>query len=115
MSGYIFVFDGHGSFDPDGRVDADKLEAEKRNRELEAAELAFWQTKPERFAGYDSDKGITTWLGTVIGHVVSSSTYRNNFGVRIRCVTVRGTNGATYHGRYGYDWSQLVRLRKARA
>lgn len=115
MTAYAFrTAGGHGTFTPDGRVEMTPEQLAQHNAALEAAELAEWRAAPDRFAAYITSKGVTTWRGVVIGTIVSRSRYRNNLGATIECVTVRGNNGATYHGRYGCDWSQLVRLRKTR-
>ena len=112
MTGYAFAF-GSGVFTPDGRADIPDVDA--HNKALEASELDAWSQKPDYFAVYVSnDRTVSTWLGTTIGRVVSLSSYRNNLGARIDCLTVQGTNGATYHGRYGSDWSQLVHLHRSK-
>lgn len=113
LSGYAFDFKGHGVFTPDGRAD-NITDVEAHNSALEAAELAEWSTKPDRFAAYVAKGTVTTWRGEVLGAIVSRNVYRNNLGARIESVRVRGNNGATYSGRYGCDWSQLVRLRKVK-
>jgi hypothetical protein len=81
---------------------------------VEAAELKAWSKSPEQWAGYVQNEIITTWLGTMLGTIIASNTYRNNFGARIRSIRVRGTNGVTYYGRFGSDWSQHCRLRRAK-
>jgi hypothetical protein len=55
---------------------------------------------------------VTTWLGTVIGTIYHSRTYTDGLGHRMHAIRFRGTNGESYYGRYGCDWSQLVRVRK---
>jgi hypothetical protein len=83
-----------------------------RNTAIEIHQLETWQTKPELFAAFVSDKTeITTRLGSLLGCITSSSTHVNR-GARIRCIKVRGNNGANYWGRYGSDWKQLVLLHK---
>jgi len=115
MSDYGYVLEGR-VFTPN-QTAVSLAECEARNKALEAAELEQWATCPDDFAAYVSnDRRVTTWLGTQIGRVVALTTYRNGLtGSRMDCVTVRGTNGATYRGRYGSDWSQCVRLRRAKA
>jgi hypothetical protein len=115
-TGYVFEHEGK-QYDPTGKTSVES--AEEHNAGLERAELAFWQTKPERFAAYISKKDgrdiPTTWLGTQIGCVIEASKFRNNLtGSRMTHVRVRGNNGATYHGSFGSDWSQLVRLRRCK-
>lgn len=108
---YVFEFQG-GKFDPDGK--ASVADSDAHNKAVEAAELALWKTQPAHFAAYVTDKGIGTWLGTSIGTIIDRRRYRNNLGARIEYVKVRGDNGAVYSGRYGFDWSQLVRLRRVK-
>jgi hypothetical protein len=79
---------------------------------VQQLELSAWAAKPDNFACYVVDNNATTWLGAPLGRVIKSNTYRNNFGAKIRSVQIRGTNGARYFGRFGSDWSQLVRLTK---
>jgi len=115
MSDYGYVLEGR-VFTP-GQSTVSLAECEARNKALEAAELEQWATCPDDFAAYVSnDRRVTTWLGTQIGRVVALTTFHNHLtGSRMDCITVRGTNGATYRGRYGSDWSTLVRLRKSKA
>jgi hypothetical protein len=89
-----------------------------QERRLPEAELAYWQTQPARMVAYQSNNAgqLTTWLGTPIGRVIRSSTFRNRLtGSRMTALRVRGSNGATYFGRYGSDWSQAVILRKSKS
>lgn len=107
---YIFEHEGR-QYSPDGRVNVP--DAAAFNRELEAAELAVWQTKPDRFLAYVVDNKATTWLGTELGRVITVSKFKNNLtGSRMEHIRVRGINGAWYHGTYGSDWRQCVRLRR---
>ena len=110
---YAFQHEGR-TFTPDG-VAPQIVDTEAHNTAVEAAELAEWAKQPERFAAYARRNTITTWRGVEIGRVVWSSMYRNPLtGSWMRAVRVKGTNGATYSGRYGSDWSQLVRLRRTK-
>lgn len=109
---YAFQHEGR-TFTPDG-VAPQIVDTEAHNTAVEAAELAEWAKQPERFAAYVSGRDVILWRGVRIGGIAKRSTYRNNMGARIECVTVKGTNGATYSGRYGSDWSQLVRLRRTK-
>ena len=148
MSNYIF--ESHGrQYTPDGAVSVS--DTDRHNREIEARELAQWQTQPDRFIAYVSHPAadvawrevcadtehnrperrsmagqdlilrsypatrVTTWLGTFLGAGRITGVYRNNFGARIVSVRVRGTNGAEYVGRYGYDGGNAIRLRKVKA
>jgi hypothetical protein len=110
MTGYVFEFQDR-KYDPDGLVSVKDHEA--HNKIVESAELARWVQQPDAWYGYVRQNRITTWLGTEIGVIIRRSTFRNNFGGRTECITVRGTNGAIYHGRYGSF--ELVRLRKSKA
>jgi hypothetical protein len=112
--GYVYTFAGHGPFAPEGAVPMTTAQVEEHNAALEADELAQWQACPAVFAAYVTDKGVHTWRGVKLGKIKHQSSYRNNLGARITCITIIGTNGAIYSGRYGSDWSQLVRLRKRR-
>ena len=100
-------------FTPNGSA-VSPAENAARNKAIEVHELEAWQTKPDLFAVFVSDKTeITTWLGSLLGCITSSSTHVNR-GARICCIKVRGNNGANYWGRYSSDWSQLVLLHKSR-
>lgn len=117
MTGYIIEYKGQ-QFSPDGRVSV--ANAQQDNKALEQRELAAWAKQPAAFTAYvtEDDNGrkltVTTWLGTVLGTVISSRTYRGGFGGRMRSIVVRGTNGRCYHGKYGYDWRQCVNLYRSK-
>lgn len=116
MTGYVFQSQGHGAFAPHGHVEMTPDQIEAHNAELERQELAAWSAKPAAFNAYVStDSRVTTWRGTTLGHIIRRSHYRHNFGARFEAITVRGNNGATYHGRYSVDNQQIVRLRKSGA
>ncbi len=90
-----------------------------RNKAIEAAELALWAAQPDSFAVYinksaDGSYRATTWLGTVLAHNVIRSRIDHNMSRKMMAVRFRGTNGANYYGRYGADWSELCRVRKAK-
>ena len=118
---YIFEYEGK-QFTPDGQVNVADTEA--HNRKIEQQELAAWAAKPDPWQGYvamhakegvgmnDRYGKVTTFLGTVIGTIYYSRTYTDGLGHRMRAIRFRGTNGESYYGRYGHDWSQLVRVRK---
>lgn len=110
MTGYAFQHEGV-AFSPDGRLPTmTAAEVKSHNTALEALELARWNEKPTQFAVYVTGTKVTTWLGTELGVVIARSRFRTNISRNIEAITVRGTNGAKYHGRYGADWSQLCRL-----
>lgn len=120
MAGYVFEHEGK-QFDPNGK--ATVSDTAEHNKQLELAELAEWANKPAEWVGYvilsTAPKAgesyiVTTWLGTKIGEIDRYRDYRDGLGHRMRSVRVRGTNGAVYHGRYGYDWRQCVRLRRCK-
>jgi hypothetical protein len=117
MTGYIFTHEGN-QFDPNGRTSV--TDPAEHNKQLERAELARWQEKPEQALAYivkrDGGKYVpTTCLGTELGTIVETRRHRNNLtGSRMEYVRIRGNNGALYYGTYGCDWSQAVRLRKAK-
>jgi hypothetical protein len=114
---YGFMHEGR-VFTPNESVITPDDNAE-RNAAIERAELHEWRRRPERFLGYVGEfrtsSQLTTWTGKPLGTILSLTTRRNNFGHRETHVTIAGNNGARYHGRYGSDWSQLVRIRKYRA
>ncbi len=94
----------------------DAAEAQAHNRALTEAELAHWRNAPDRHYGYVTDSPlITTWTGETLGTITVRKTQRNNFGQRETRIVMRGNNGAFYWGRFGSDWSQLVRLHKYHA
>ena len=57
--------------------------------------------KPARFGAYISgdNKRCTSWPGGLLGHVVSHSSHRNNWGARIHCYSVIDLHGNYWHGR----------------
>lgn len=57
---------------------------------------------------------VTTWPGKYLGTIIAATVYRHNFGSRMVAITVKGSNGAIYHGRASWDWGSCVRLRKAK-
>lgn len=131
---HVLIFDGHGAFTPDGKVDATKADAERMNAETTTVELAYWATKPDMLAPayyafpnhpegglyrasfYPSNTGakVTTWTGAKLGDIISARVYRHNFGARMVSLRVRGTNGATYFGRASWDNGECIRLRKVK-
>lgn len=113
MPDYGFVHDGR-VLTPDQTPGFSPETTDARNRALEVEELACWQTAPERFVAYYTTKTVSTWLGTIIGTVLSYTIYTSNFGGRLIAFRMRGTNGAEYWGRASYDDGSIVRLRKCR-
>ena len=111
---YAFVHDGK-AFTPNGSTVAVE-DIEVHNTDLERAELAHWDTRPDRMlAYYDVKKGtVSTWRGRHLGVIDSSRIYTHNFGGRFISLRVRGSNGAQYYGRASYDWGSCVRLRRSK-
>jgi hypothetical protein len=59
---------------------------------------------------------VGNWDGSVtFGSVIRSRGYTQGgfggFGIRMRSLLVRRPDGSLWHGRYGYDWRDCVRLR----
>lgn len=68
----------------------------------------FWRNRPA-LAGAT----VTTWNGATLGTITDAKVYRHNFGGRFVALTVRGNNGATYHGRASWDSGTVIKLRRA--
>lgn len=68
------------------------------------------------FACYVSTGGrtVSNWPGSILGHVVASSSHRNNLGARVHCYTVRDAHGAHWHGRNAGP-GRCITLRPSRA
>lgn len=62
--------------------------------------------------GVDHVAYVSTWLGARIGVITDARVYRHNFGARMVAITVKGSNGAVYHGRASWDNGQVIRLRR---
>ncbi len=98
-----------------------------RNRATSAAELIAFAAAPQAYAGYVTfDQSVssrpyqgqavrlTTWMGDLLGTGIVSGVFRNNLtGSRTVAIRIRATNGHTYTGRFGDEWSQLCRVRRA--
>lgn len=118
MTGYVFMHEGKG-YSPDGTVHMSREETAEHNRQLEAQELETWKLKPDSFVAYLSQDAIggkvTTWLGAQIGQVSDCTYYRSNLnGARMAAIRIIASNGAEYYGRKGRDWTQAIRLRRAK-
>ena len=120
---YIVSLQGQ-TFTPDGIVQGVE-DAAAHNAELTRLELAAWALRPDRYCGYVQEETatprpivgqrlrLTTWMGDLLGHGTVTGVFRNNLtGSRTVSIRVRGTNGATYIGRFGDEWSQLCRIRR---
>lgn len=117
MAGYIIEHEGK-QYSPDGRCEVS--DAQKHNTELTQGLLAAWAKCPDRWAvyifkGHDGALAATTWTGELlsVGRIEQRS-FQTNMSRNMVAIRFRGTNGATYYGRYGADWSQLCRVRKAK-
>lgn len=128
--GYAFEHEGR-TFTPNGS--ASIADVEGHNKEVEQQELAYWATAPEHWQVYivkhehptmramgcgngpETWYMAETWLGTRLSEGrVSISRFSTNLSRNIVAIRFKATNGATYYGRYGADWSQLCRVRKAK-
>ncbi len=91
-------------------------DVEAHNAALEKQELEAWRLVPEQFAVYvnEANRTVTTWRGVLLGTITEWTQFRTNISRNIVAIRFRGTNGARYYGRYGADWSQLCRVRKAK-
>ena len=74
--GFLFNFEGHGIFSPDGRVEAITPEqAETHNKLLSEALITGLDTNCEVGQGgtfyYSPTKGVTTWVGTLVSNNVT--------------------------------------------
>lgn len=126
---YGFTHQGR-VYTPNGTTGIEPAEVEARNKAIEAHELAAWTTCPDGVIAYYhfsqtqqprpytssfhpglNGAYVSTWLGTRIGTIVEAHVYRHNFGSRMVAITVKGTNGATYHGRASWDNGDCIRLR----
>ena len=96
----------HGQ-DPDGGLHCYDC---CHTRDLEAL-----RDRSRPFGGYISTDGRTliNWTGRALGRVVSASTYRNNWGARVHCYTIRDAHGGYWHGR-GAGPGMYVRLRPSK-
>lgn len=107
---------GAKAFTPSGAKNI--VDVDTHNKHLETLELAIWATAPDTACVYitkgPSGYQATNWLGTVLGRVITYNSFRTNISRNMVAVRIMGTNGAEYYGRFGADWSQLCRVRKAR-
>jgi hypothetical protein len=132
-----YGFTHHGKvYTPNGTTAIDPVTSDDRNKAIERAELTAWKGQPDRQCGYyafpsETEQGgvrfyrrdfypaiagatVSTWLGTVIGTVIKAHVYPHNFGSRMVALTVRGTNGAIYHGRASWDNGTCISLRRTK-
>lgn len=115
MSGYAIKFGDKGTFTPDGKDDS-IADTDAHNAAVEANELAIWATAPDRWQVYVIAPDATTWLGVKLNEGrVETSKVRHNMSRNMVAIRFKGTNGATYYGRYGSDRTQLCNIRKAKS
>lgn len=104
-----------------------QTDIDARNWATSNAELIAFAQAPMRYAGYVTfdqstssrpyrGQGVrlTTWMGDLLGTGTVTGVFRNNLtGSRTVSISIRATNGHTYTGRFGDEWSQLCRVRRA--
>ena len=121
------------AYGPDGVIPG--LEhVEDYNKKLEARELAWLQTHPDKICLYvvhptkqfngpgmcgpidpDYSWKLTTWLGTVVcPHVFMGAKQRIGFGGSYRRALTATICGTLYHGWYMESSGDYCRLRKAK-
>lgn len=113
MDGYAIEHQGK-VFTPDGQRDIADVTA--HNAATESAELDAWAKQPDRWQVYVTKcalgEKVATWLGTPLGTITGWTRFSTNISRNMVAIRFKGTNGATYYGRFGSDWSQLCRVRK---
>lgn len=113
----MFVTHEGSVFSPDGKTNVDPAQVDALNAATDAREVERWKTKPADFCAYYTATvpAVTTWSGTFLGKVTAQHYSIMPNGSRILHIRVRGNNGVNYYGKFGDDWSQLVRLRKLKS
>ena len=120
---YAFDFQGK-VFTPDGRIDIDAAKVAEHNKKLEATELAWLKTGPDKVSLYVQDcysvlestkPTITTFLGTIIcTAVLGPKRYigfgRNTYRRSVSCVMF----GHQYHGWYMESSGDYCRLTRSK-
>jgi len=87
------------------------------NEERGAAELYAWvHDPPDKYLAYYNDAmtEIHTWMGDVIGRIVSRGTPTRRMGGTTQSVRVVGTNGVRYHGVCNKTGGTYCRLRRTK-
>lgn len=119
MSDYGFTHQGK-VFTPNGtKVLEDEKQA--RNEQIRQEQLKEWMARPERFTAYVKEPEVGSevilWLGDVIGKVTwcknQEKCKANGEPYTMTYVSVRGTNGVGYYGRYNSSDSQAINLTRA--
>lgn len=62
---------------------------------------------------YPCRGSVTDWHGNVIAVAYFGHPYHGGFGAKMRCVSFT-LDGVYYAGRYGYRWSDAVRVRSTK-
>jgi hypothetical protein len=129
MPDYAIVHNGR-AFTPN-QTALDANEADAHNKRIEAAELAFLATKPERFSAYvgkklgdamgcdkfsdQSRRELNTWTGFKIGTCFLSSSWRVNSFMGDRMFQIYAiVNGVDYTGR-GFGEGMLCNFRRCKS
>lgn len=118
MTGYIFQFNGHGAFSPEGKVSEPMTteQIQEHNRKLAAAELAAMRETGVALLYLFRDEvgnySVGTWDSAPFqrANVLRMTRSRNNWGVRRTDVWFR-CDGATWHGVNLGD-NDIVRCRR---
>lgn len=99
-AGYIFNFQGHGAFDPNGRVsaDADDQAIAAHNAELAKRELENMRLTGKALLYLHNANSVGTWDGTFNFPVHYQRTGGHNMAGKRLDLWFRGPEGATWHG-----------------
>jgi hypothetical protein len=124
MAGYAFDFQGQ-AFTPDGRTDVPNTDT--HNREVEAKEVAWLKTHPERAFLYvkrghgtdangdQTDGNVTIWTGIVVGPCWIGPRVKAGFGYHTyRCAITARVFGVLYHGWYFESSGDYCWLKRAK-
>lgn len=108
-AGYVFNFQGHGAFDPNGRVSADADDqaiarhnaelAEREIREMRINGRALLYYFPARVCpdGFKRDF-VGTWDSSTLFMVCNQNSSWHNIGGKRIDLWFRDPDGATWHG-----------------
>lgn len=112
--GYIFKFDGHGSFDPDGKIKGEMSQEEIKahNAKLAQAE-AYAMIDEGKGTLYLSDNKAGSWDGSISYPVRNVRKSRNNFGAERTDVDFYIT-GRRWHGVNLGD-NQILRVKRCKS
>lgn len=96
------------------------LELYEWHTQRPASYFAYWTMREGLERPFDFDCAaaqtrITNWMGETLGIVThAGKVWTSNFGDKRRAVTVKGTNGVTYHGTAQLSSGTYVRLKAAK-